>query len=305
MDNYGQIVEWQISHPDTTLSYNLDYDAKSEGIIPPLSEEVRELPFYVQEVGYTVAHNKYYVHRKNLPSYMICYTISGSLTLEYDRNETMIDKGCCMWLDCTQPHSFSLSKGICTMEVYYVHLYGDGAKRYNQYFQTFNNSGYVDTTANATVPLYLKKVMELYKSNNRTPMTDFTASTHLSSLCLTLLECAQAGKSEKAPEYVSSIKRFLEENFSQKISLESLSQAYFVSPSYLQKQFKKYVGFSPNDYLNRIRIGNSKKLLRATTHSVNDIALTCGFSNSSYFINIFRRSEGITPLEYRKLWMPL
>lgn len=304
MSDFHNNIEWQKNHLEMKLSYNLDYDAKSFWIIPETSVELRGLPFYVQEVGYTIAHEKYYVHRENLPSYMIAFILSGGIMFEYDGAKTKTASGSCIWFDCKKPHSFYIAKGEHLLETYYVHIYGKGAEKYHQYFRTLAPNGSVDTSNSTTVLFYLKKLIDLYRSESRSIMTDLTASTYIANLCQALLECAHANAKNETPEYIYQIKKYIEDNFSQKITLDNLSQKHFMSPAYLQKQFKKHVGVSPNDYLTRIRIENSKKLLRVTNYSINKISFDTGFNNDSYFINIFKKSEGITPLEYRKLWGP-
>lgn len=56
----------------------------------------------------------------------------------------------------------------------------------------------------------------------------------------------------------------------------------------------------PIQYLQQLRIVKSMRLLTGTEKNITDIALECGFSGVSYFIETFRRLNGITPLQYRK-----
>ena len=64
--------------------------------------------------------------------------------------------------------------------------------------------------------------------------------------------------------------------------------------------FKEHTGLSPNDYLMRLRIGESKKLLSDGTQSVREIALECGFQDDKYFCRLFKRQTGMTPLAFRR-----
>ena len=81
-----------------------------------------------------------------------------------------------------------------------------------------------------------------------------------------------------------------------------LAEKYFVSEAYLQKQFKKYVGSSPSNYLKQLRIEKSKQLLRTTNRSIAEIAEMVGFQDTSYYISVFKAIEAITPLTYKKMW---
>ncbi|QTH43645.1 helix-turn-helix domain-containing protein [Cohnella sp. LGH] len=88
-----------------------------------------------------------------------------------------------------------------------------------------------------------------------------------------------------------------------KWSLENwsrLSNTFNVSTAYLGQLFKKTTGDMFSNYLNRIRIEKSKELLAQTTLKSNQISTMIGFTNVTYFSNIFKKFVGVYPIEYRK-----
>ncbi len=93
---------------------------------------------------------------------------------------------------------------------------------------------------------------------------------------------------------------YLEENYSQKCTLEELAQSANFSPIYFHKLFKSIIGQSPAEYLLQFRITKAQELLAATDLPLCDIALQCGFTSQSYFNYVFRREKQCTPAEYRK-----
>ena len=74
-----------------------------------------------------------------------------------------------------------------------------------------------------------------------------------------------------------------------------------LTPSYFSKMFKEKYNVSIPDYINIMRINQAKNLLRDTAQSVQTIASAVGFTESSTFIRIFKKTEGITPGVYRTL----
>ncbi len=93
---------------------------------------------------------------------------------------------------------------------------------------------------------------------------------------------------------------YLEENYSQKCTLDELAHAANFSPIYFHKLFKNITGQSPAEYLLRFRITKAQELLAATDLPLCDIALQCGFTSQSYFNYVFRREKQCTPAEYRR-----
>ncbi len=101
------------------------------------------------------------------------------------------------------------------------------------------------------------------------------------------------------PEIIESAVKYISENYSDKLTLEKISSCVNLSPTYFHKLFLKAVGCTPNEYLLEIRIRAAKSLLMTTDMPLVNIAAECGFTSQSYFNYAFRRSEGMTPKNYR------
>lgn len=93
---------------------------------------------------------------------------------------------------------------------------------------------------------------------------------------------------------------YLQEHFSEQISLKDIANAAELSENYFGEYFKNVTGETPIQYLNKYRIEKSAEALREDEKSITEIALECGFSDLSYFIKTFRRHYGTSPGNYRK-----
>lgn len=93
---------------------------------------------------------------------------------------------------------------------------------------------------------------------------------------------------------------YMKENYSKTISLQELAEQANTSKEYLCRIFNEITGISPIVYLNRYRIQRSTVLLPDSNRSISDIAISCGFNNSSYYNKLFMRHMGCTPTEFRK-----
>ena len=128
----------------------------------------------------------------------------------------------------------------------------------------------------------------------------------LFSYCVYLLENLQNTLSPSTatqndiPPLVLKIIDYLHVHYAEGLTLQSISNTFFLSKATLLYNFKKYTNCSPIDFLLNIRMTKAKEWLSKSALSVNEIAERCGFSSANYFGLIFKQKEGISPLHYRK-----
>ena len=82
-------------------------------------------------------------------------------------------------------------------------------------------------------------------------------------------------------------------------SLDTLSQQFENSVTYISHLFKKETHMTIIEYLTKIRIREAKKMLKTTTWKVYEVSEMVGYGSSQYFGKVFRKLEGMTPVEYR------
>ena len=86
----------------------------------------------------------------------------------------------------------------------------------------------------------------------------------------------------------------------QNLTPELISETLSMSPLYLGRLFKKQTTQSIANYINDVRLANAKELLLGTEESIKDIVTLCGYSNSNYFFTLFKKTNGLTPSDFRK-----
>ena len=102
----------------------------------------------------------------------------------------------------------------------------------------------------------------------------------------------------------AAAKRYIDENFSENITLDKLAEITHVNKYYLSHTFQREYNTSPINYLLNRRITESKALLTSTDFSLTQISEQMGFSSPAYFSQSFRRFTGQSPLEYRRKNQP-
>ena len=130
---------------------------------------------------------------------------------------------------------------------------------------------------------------------------------NLDDLCYSLQETLEAF-TENMFDYIPTknhelIKRailYISHNFSGELTLEEVADHVHLNPAYFSSLFKQSTGSSFKEYLNMVRIEESKRLLANTDYSVIDIAVASGFGDQSYFSRVFKKYTGLTPRQYRQ-----
>ena len=98
----------------------------------------------------------------------------------------------------------------------------------------------------------------------------------------------------------AAIRRYIDLHFKEPLTLEQLAEEGHMNKYYLSHAFKREYGVSPINYMISKRIEESKYLLAETDLSLSQIAQLLGFSSLSYFSQVFRRTQAVSPMEYRK-----
>lgn len=94
--------------------------------------------------------------------------------------------------------------------------------------------------------------------------------------------------------------KYIQENYGKDISLTMVADFLAVNPSYLSRLLKQETGENFTDILMDIRIRRAKQLLHEPGVRITDITELVGYNNYEYFFQVFRKSEGISPSEYRR-----
>ena len=99
---------------------------------------------------------------------------------------------------------------------------------------------------------------------------------------------------------ISAALDFIKTNYASKISLGLIVKHCYCNKAYLSHLFKKEMGITITEYINRYRVEHAKHLLDITELTVTQIACEVGFSDPSYFSRVFKRIQGVYPTDYRK-----
>lgn len=146
----------------------------------------------------------------------------------------------------------------------------------------------------------------ILKINNHF-LQNLTQINSMTDLCYKLQESVEVFAESmfnyiptKNTEIIKKAISYISQNFSSPITLEETANYVHLNPAYFSTIFKQSCGSSFKEYLNMVRIEESKRLLANTDYSIIDIAVATGFEDQSYFSKVFKKYTGLTPKQYRQ-----
>ncbi|NLD47856.1 MAG: helix-turn-helix transcriptional regulator [Clostridiaceae bacterium] len=99
---------------------------------------------------------------------------------------------------------------------------------------------------------------------------------------------------------IKRVMEHIEKNLEKKILLSDMAKLSDLSPNHFHRVFSQTTGFTPNEFITKLRIDRAKDLLVRTNSSVSEISLQCGFENIPYFSYLFKKQVNLSPGEFRK-----
>ena len=145
----------------------------------------------------------------------------------------------------------------------------------------------------------------LWEMQEREPEYQMACQAYMDILVVQLMRntdtsMTQATSSASTNRQCAAIRRYIDNHYKEPLTLDLLAAEVNVNKYYLAHAYKQSYGISPINYMIARRIQEGKRLLTETDLSLSQISEVLGFSSASYFSQSFRKTEGISPVEYRK-----
>lgn len=258
--------------------------------------------FYLQEIGEQSLFPPNVSKGERYQSYLFFVVTDGQGKLEYEDESYVISSGECGFLDCQKSYSYYAFDDTISLK----YIYFNGSSMANIYKEYKSHKGF--PCFHVRVPgVYVELLKQIYDiASSTSNAKDMEIYTRLMSLLALLMD---AGKNNvvvpvqkiSQKQNLHNIKEYLENNYKERISLDQLSERFFINKFYLTRLFRETYGISVNNYLIKLRIAHAKLLLRSSDMSVEKIGFECGIGNANYFTKVFKKWEGMPPGEYRKM----
>jgi YesN/AraC family two-component response regulator len=154
---------------------------------------------------------------------------------------------------------------------------------------------------------YVEALMSklLFESEGPDVLSPAFIRTGITELLLFIIRCNRFEQNvireiDVDNQLIQEIATYIYDNYGKQLTLDELSERFNISRSYLSKKFKVITGFGFKEYVINVRVQNACRLLLETNKSITDIAFECGFNDSNYFGDAFKRVKGVSPNKYRR-----
>lgn len=142
-------------------------------------------------------------------------------------------------------------------------------------------------------------------SYNQSPQNSYANYTETKGILLQLfsrfMKSTEAtNKRSQSWRRLSSVMHFINENLSEKITVEELANMVHLNADYFSRLFLELKGERPIDFINNKRMEKAQLLLDTTDQNISEIAHQTGFQSLTYFSRTFKKRFGISPVQYRK-----
>ncbi len=266
------------------------------------SSFARSSLLYVQEVGTLKSIRSHLCKREHLDSFLFVLVLSGSGTVSCQGTRYNLSGGDCALIDCRSPYSHQSSEQE-PWELMWIHFNGCTAPSYYSYFSKTVSCPVFHADDIGAFSGPLMQLLEVAARKDKTAELQCSKLiTDVLTLCFTVPLKQELAAQTGAVGKLQSIKEYIDIHFAEKISLDDLSEQFFLSKFHLSREFKRVYGTTVGNYVLGQRITYAKELLRFSDKSIEAIADACGIMDTSYFNKVFKKSEGISPSQYRRRW---
>lgn len=117
---------------------------------------------------------------------------------------------------------------------------------------------------------------------------------------LSLCSFDQEKSSDHKPEYKTACDHLKNNIYDGQLSVSGICRKYMIAETGFRRYFGEVYGISPTKYITEMRLREAERLLISSDHTIENIALRCGFNDVKYFSRVFSKHRGCPPSKFRK-----
>ncbi len=232
-------------------------------------------------------------------TYEIYLNLSGNVSFMVENHTYEISRGN---LIITRPFEYHhcIFHDNLKHEHYCLHFSDNGNNMYLKPFldREKGTNNHIILSADTTKSI-VNHFETLLKAGGDNPFDDYFHFFSILQLIRDNRVVPQVDAIDNLPPQLKSALDIIASRYNEHMTVTSLAEEIYISINTLERYFKNYLHISPNEYIKRKRLSSALSMLKDDI-TVSQVASLCGFSDTSNFIQIFKKSFGKTPYKYIK-----
>lgn len=265
---------------------------------PTVTEADRQLPVFLTVVGHW-DNQEPIVREHGFQDYQWLQCMSGEGELRIGDKRMSVKSGQGVFLLPGEAHEY-----VTVKPPWDIHFIGfNGALAETLVRQAgISESGVYATNDGDILVSHIKGAYAMAQSERSFLALECSKLVYMFLLDLMKVVQVSAHSTEQTISKLQPVIRYIETRIDRPIAIRDLADCIEVTPQYLCLLFKKSMKMRPMEYVNRERINRSKEIMFYESNvRMNEIAKRVGFDSASYFSAVFRRMEGLSPEQFKKM----
>jgi AraC-like DNA-binding protein len=267
-------------------------------VFPILTETDTNLPVYLTSIGHW--SNQESIDRPNgFPHFQWLQVMAGSGELHVGNQKMTVHAGQGFCLFPNEPHQYFAIQE--PWEIYWMSFKGNLSD--TMFRQAgITKSGVYSTADHDMIIAHMKNIYAMTQSGRAFLGLECSKLVYMFLLDLMKVILVSTHSVEQNYLKLHPVLQYIEAHYNELITIKDLANCIDVTPQYLCLLFKKAMKMRPMEYVNRERINRSKELMfHESDIKMHEIALRVGFDSPSYFSSVFKRQEGLSPEQFKKI----
>ena len=272
-------------------------------------QSANPLRYALEMAGREITGGQYHLDREGYHSYLLNFTARGGATLEYNGQTYNLSAGDLTFIDCNRRHKFYSNKS--GWEFIYLHCNGPALPELYSLFQTLTGNVFHRFSPDVFLDelSVLQELLEIHPELltpapveiDEALFTEFSQRVYkiLNDLWLQINNFEKNVDTD-VPQYVRIAREYVRANYTEKLTLEEVAKAAYISPWRLAHQFKRYTGVTVGEMIADLRLKHAVELLSTTNKKVVEIAAICGYTDTQMLNRIVKQNFALTPKPLRK-----
>ena len=256
------------------------------------SKMARDFWLYPLCAGLFTYQKGYRLERSSYDSWLMEVILDGETIIESEGKSCLAQTGDAVLLDCHKPHGYSSQTG---WKALWVHFDGIPVQGYTSAIGEHNPV--VHHPLAGEIVRYIQGIYDLLATPS--PEKEADMALLLTQALTVLVHAVEAEKDGRRQSAIRGIIAQLNQRPGRNPSIAEMARQASMSEYHFIREFSRTIGLTPRQYIIATRMNHAKYLLAHTNWTVSAIAGQAGYTSESMFCQTFKKTQGMTPTEYR------